>query len=408
MSLELQVLVDRLADTLKRPAMVDDARWRAVAYSAVDERVDEVRLRSILQRQAPDDAITWACGLGVDAATTPVRMPANPGLGADPRLLINLRRDQMFLGRLVMVDHDADITDNEVREADRGAGEIAHLLHQQRMIEGGARERERTILRDLLGDYPEPRTRAAHTIRDEGLLAKHRLTALMVLRIQGREPAQATGQWSVLEQVVEWLRRSVGPGRSLSLVRPGHAVVLVGAHAPSEIRELAREMRDRAAAVVGPAATVGICPMAKTLEDGEASIRRATAAARVAARIPRFEHVASWRDLSGYGALITLMDDEPLDRGLLDPALALLVEGDRHGALLHTLESYLDYGGDVQRTAQHVSLQRAGLYYRLRRIEEITGVDLKDGEARLGLHMSIKLLRLSGSSQLAPPCPKPL
>jgi DNA-binding PucR family transcriptional regulator len=398
---DLQVLVDQLAQTLKRPAMVDDVRWRAVAYSPVDSRVDEVRLRSILQRQAPQEAVAWACGLGVDEATTPFRMPANRAVGADPRLLINLRHDHLFLGRLVMVDHDADITDGEVREAERSADEIAHALHHQRLIEGGVRERERTLLRDLLGEYPDPRLRAAHTIRDEALLSSHPLTALLVIRVQDQDPAHATGEWSVLEQIVESLRRSIGPDRSLSLVRPGHAIVLVGARSQDELRELAREARDRATTAVGASATVGICPLAEALDDGETGVRRATAAARIAARIPRFERVASWHELSGYGALITLVDAEPLDHGLLDPAVSRLVEADRHGALLHTLESYLDHGGDVQRTAQHVSLQRAGLYYRLRRIQEVTGVDLKDGEARLGLHMSIKLLRLAGGSQFA-------
>ncbi len=407
MSPDLQVLVDQLAETLKRPAMVDDVRWRAVAYSPVDERVDGVRLHSILQRRAPDDAVAWACGLGVDDAIAPFRMPGNPALRADPRLLINLRHDQLFLGRLVMVDHHANITDTEVREAERGADEIARVLHHQRMIEGGVRERERTILRDLLGEYPEPRACAAHTIREERLLGEYPIAALLVVRASEQGSAPTTGQWSGLEQIVEAVRRSLGGERSLSLVRPGHAIVLVGANSPAEIQELGREVRDRATEAVGTVATVGICPMEEALEDGEVSVRRATAAARIAARIPRFDGVASWRELSGYGALITLMDVEPVERGLLDPAIARLIEADRHGALLHTLESYLDHGGDVQRTAQHVSLQRAGLYYRLRRIQEIAGVDLKDGEARLGLHMSIKLLRLAGSPQFTEPGSRP-
>lgn len=400
MSPELQTLVDELATTLRRPTMVDDVRWRAVAYSPVDERVDEVRLQSILRRRAPDDAVAWACGLGVDEAEAPLRMPANPKLGADPRLLINLRHDRLFLGRLVTVDHDADITEPEVREAERSADEIARLLHHQRMIEGGARERERTLLRDLLGELAEPRARASHTIREECQLGGHPLAALLVVRTGGQGPADATGQWSELERIAETLRGAIGAERSLSLVRPGGAVVLLGANCAAEVAELGHEARDRAAGALDCPVTIGICPMGEALEDGPAVVRRATAAARIAARIPRFDGVASWRELSGYGALITLMDTEPLDDGLLDPAIRRLIEADRHGALLHTLESYLDHGGDVQRTANHVSLQRAGLYYRLRRIQEITGVDLKDGETRLGLHMGIKLLRLSGDAEL--------
>jgi hypothetical protein len=394
-SAELQVLVDRLAETLHRPAMVDDVRWHAVVYSAVDERVDEVRMRSILQRRAPADAVTWASGLGVDEATLPFRMPANAALGADARLLINLRHDQIFLGRLVMLDHDSDITDAEVHAAERSADEIARVLHHQRLVEGGARERERTILRDLLSEYPEPRTRAAHTIREENLLSSQPLAAVLVIRAPEQSRAQ-TGEWSKLEQIVEALRRSIGPNRSLSLVRPGHAILLVGADSGAELADLGQEARKHATAIVGDTPSVGICRIDGTLEDGELVVRRAAAAARIAARIPRFDRVACWHELSGYGALIALLDREPLKHELLDPAIGRLRQADRNGVLLQTLESYLDHGGDVQRTAEHVCLQRAGLYYRLRRIQEITGVDLKDGELRLGLHIGIKLLRLAG------------
>ncbi|MGW3078742.1 helix-turn-helix domain-containing protein, partial [Kitasatospora sp. NPDC001132] len=37
---------------------------------------------------------------------------------------------------------------------------------------------------------------------------------------------------------------------------------------------------------------------------------------------------------------------------------------------------------------------RTSLYYRLRRIQEITGLDLDDGAHRLVLHMGLQLLDL--------------
>ena len=41
-----------------------------------------------------------------------------------------------------------------------------------------------------------------------------------------------------------------------------------------------------------------------------------------------------------------------------------------------------------------LSLHRGGLYYRLRRIEEIAGVNLHDGEDRLMCHLALRLARL--------------
>ncbi|GAA3845987.1 hypothetical protein GCM10022226_81820 [Sphaerisporangium flaviroseum] len=75
-----------------------------------------------------------------------------------------------------------------------------------------------------------------------------------------------------------------------------------------------------------------------------------------------------------------------------DP-LVLLREADPRGVLRETLEAYLDSGGDAQGTAEAAHLHRTSLYYRLRRIEEITGRDLRDGRARLELHLALKLAR---------------
>jgi DNA-binding PucR family transcriptional regulator len=41
-------------------------------------------------------------------------------------------------------------------------------------------------------------------------------------------------------------------------------------------------------------------------------------------------------------------------------------------------------------------VHRATIYHRLRRIEELTGFDLSDGERRLVLHLGIKAARLLG------------
>ncbi len=59
-----------------------------------------------------------------------------------------------------------------------------------------------------------------------------------------------------------------------------------------------------------------------------------------------------------------------------------------------TLETYLDHAGDVKSTAAELWLHRTTLYYRLRRIEEVAGVDLNRGEDRLLCHVALRLSRL--------------
>jgi DNA-binding PucR family transcriptional regulator len=69
-----------------------------------------------------------------------------------------------------------------------------------------------------------------------------------------------------------------------------------------------------------------------------------------------------------------------------------LLEVDRDGTLLKTLRVYLDVAGSASAAASNLQVHRTTLYYRLTRIEELLGVDLSDGRARLTLHLGIALL----------------
>ena len=78
----------------------------------------------------------------------------------------------------------------------------------------------------------------------------------------------------------------------------------------------------------------------------------------------------------------------------LPPALTRLLADPDAPTLVSTLEAYLDQGGDAQGTATVLFVHRSSLAKRLRRIEDVAGVDLSCGDARLELHLGLRLRRL--------------
>ena len=64
------------------------------------------------------------------------------------------------------------------------------------------------------------------------------------------------------------------------------------------------------------------------------------------------------------------------------------------GDLLHTLETYLDSGNALAEASAVLNVHRNTLLYRLRRIEELTGLDLKNPTNRLNLHIALKGFRM--------------
>ncbi|MQY39442.1 hypothetical protein SRB17_74690 [Streptomyces sp. RB17] len=116
--------------------------------------------------------------------------------------------------------------------------------------------------------------------------------------------------------------------------------------------------------------------------------QEAAAATRAALAEPRFGPVAQWARIGPYRLLTALPPEaahDPVAGPLLSPA---------HRELARTAEVYLDCAGQAARTAAELGVHRQTLYYRLSRVEQLTGLDLDDGEDRLLLHMALKRARL--------------
>jgi DNA-binding PucR family transcriptional regulator len=111
---------------------------------------------------------------------------------------------------------------------------------------------------------------------------------------------------------------------------------------------------------------------------------------RVAEHVERLGPIVSWADLGVYRLLAKLSHRELAE--LAAESAVLSVAG---GGLAATVETYLDLGGHVQQTAAALGVHRQTLYYRLGRAEQLTGLDLADGQNRLLLHLSLKAAALA-------------
>ena len=58
---------------------------------------------------------------------------------------------------------------------------------------------------------------------------------------------------------------------------------------------------------------------------------------------------------------------------------------------MDTARTVLDCGGDIARAAARLHIHRTTLYYRIERIEALTGVNLKASPQRDDLHMALRL-----------------
>jgi DNA-binding PucR family transcriptional regulator len=386
---EVQALVESLSAELRRSVLVDDAGLRLLAYSPSQGSDDDVRRAAILTRETPRPVREAHFAQGIARATNAVRTAARPELGLQARVCVPIRCQGALFGYLWLIDSDESLNAEQCRLAERCAAEIGEAMYRREELERPRRELERRALDALLGDDAAGREEAAQALVAEDLLVAGSVGVLAARPAGEAElgPAEKARLGVALDQ----FRRTLASRHSLSVVRGDHAIVLVAlaAHAPP-LADLARRLHEALEHVL-----IGYSEPCEHLTDAHRAHEHARLALRVAACAPEHPSPAGWAELGGY-RMLARAAEAPDAHDLLHPGIPQLFALQAKESLVATLETYLDNGCDTKLTAEALFLHRASLYYRLQRIEALTGASLKSGGDRLALHASLKLARLLG------------
>jgi sugar diacid utilization regulator len=145
---------------------------------------------------------------------------------------------------------------------------------------------------------------------------------------------------------------------------------------------------------------IGIGPPAR-LDGLEPSFRRATRAMATAAA---FDMTGVY-DLGGLGLLPAVLADNDVAEEVTRRYIAPLTTSEGTRPILETVHRYLQLGMRADATAQHLSVHHNTVRYRVRRYEELTGVDLRDPNCALEAWWALQRTRLEHSP--ADPRPDP-
>ncbi|MBB6079996.1 PucR family transcriptional regulator [Streptomyces paradoxus] len=455
---DYEELVDEISELLGAPATLENRDFELIAFGAYDSEgdldpsaLDPVRTRSILTRRSTAAVRAWFEGFGITRATGPVRIPPTPEAGVyRGRICLPVRHRGVVHGYVWLLDDDPGPSEPRLDAAMRVTARIGALLADEAQHGADLSRELRAVLTAEPGwqsDMAIAELRTALGSRADG---PH--TVVCVAPWPSADPDEApsvrsmpgatalcTLPWGAAEQCVAVLMRlrstdvltpaTTAAGRLLERGRsgagPGGLPAVAGASpagaaargpggqpadttpgtpAPGGAGGASAGTSRKAGGPVahGPAGSASRGPAAgiATPRSGLAELgpawREASAAARAALAEPRFGPVAEWSAIGPFRLLTALPPDlahDPAVQALLSPA---------HRELARTAEIYLDCAGQAARAAAELGIHRQTLYYRLSRVEKLTGLDLDDGEDRLLLHMALKGARLAGGAAPGP------
>jgi len=328
---DVQSAVDALASRTGQSVLIEDREQRPLWWSTTG-RVDGPRTRTLVERRVDELCRRIVRDYRLVEATAPVHTPPIPEGDMWARWCMPVRHAGRHLGFLWILDPDGDVAQSDLSALVECAELAAYVLSDN--LRAGEHDRR---LRDELVD--RLRRGADHHAARE-LVRLERLPH--DARVQVEAPARSGG-WTLPGDVsahIEGARpRAATSGASVPLIELGLA------------------------------------------------IKRAAAVRRVIAAGGRLE-VATWNGLGAWRLVV----DAPDTLSVCDVHPGADTLARRAGSdLLTTARVVLDHGGDVTAAAEALHVHRTTLYYRLARITDQIGVDLRDGKSRTDLQLALWL-----------------
>src|SRR6267378_3989467 len=408
----LDAIVKTLGELVESSISLEDANFHLLASHVVPGVTDKHRQQTLAHHGTPLKVRQAAAIKNmlqeVVRGRAPRKVPPFPELGLTaPRIITPVLAGRENLGLLSIIDHPQHLEDLAMMAIEHAATVIALEMTKQREV-AEAEDRVRgELVDDLLngtfGDQANVQRRARHLHYD--LSVPHRLLVVDVdhfgrfIRERRYEEGRVIALKHQLFQVVTGAVRRQHP-RHLVSAHSDSVIVLVPQPADTkdpDAEALAARIREAVGeSELGITVSVSIGRLCVKPDDFKPAFVEAQRALDLMVRFGKREQVINYERLGVYRLLAQVEDRAGLD-AFAGRMLAPLVDYDRARGtpLLKTLEVYLQRHGNLRQSSRELHIHLNTLHYRLRRISEVTGVDLKDADARLDLLLALRVRALA-------------
>lgn len=391
----LEMLVDRISEVLKCPVTIEDANHRLLAYSSHDERTDPARVATIIGRRVPEKVINslWRDGAipRLNQSDEPVRISEIIGVGLGTRVAIAIRSKHEILGYIWILEIDNQLSDEDMDLLKLAAQSARNQLLQLKIRKKKKEEGYQEFFWQLLNGDIHSSQEIEKNLDRLGIIPSYPYY-VTVFQFESEITSQ-------VEQHISYMITTTQKIKVTFHVIDRNDLILLCSPLPNDengsgrslfIDDFIKQMNQRfhIQRISGGCGN-GYDDFHKV----EASYQEALTVLQLKKKFPiEIGKSYEYQDLGIYRYLEVLKQKNAQDR-YENVILKKLIKYDRtnHTHLFESLKVFLDQDSNVNLAAKELHVHVNTLNYRLKRISEITGIDLKDANQKTALYIDIKL-----------------
>ena len=372
----LPALLARLHELTGVPVVLE--RETTVDYVGSGRLTDSTSAVIAAERPALEE---WLREVPLSAFDPPVAV--RPLLDGQARLVAPILVQGSIAGFLSLLGSDGELGEMHRLAVGRAAHACAIELVRARAAHDARDEVDEELLDVLTAGRPGSHQAARERAKRKGFDVD---APYLVIAAEPTERGRGPKVRAAWERLLATMRSS-------ALVRERGdstlALVSLAGKRAAEPKVLVEQLHRAARAASGPVA-LGYGAVRTGTAEIASGAREAEQALTMGRRLFGPDSATAFKNLGLYRLLYALQPLPEL-RGFRDDALGRLGAKDRRGVLLETLGAYLATNGSPTEAADLLHLHRNTVLYRLGRIEDVLGVDLRNAEVRLTLHLALKV-----------------
>lgn len=317
--------------------------------------------------------------------------------------LVPIKVNDKVDGVLVVIEHHCPLEEEALRTMEYAGPIVALVFAKEKAVFEAQRQLKGDFLEELVNN----------TFNDEELMEKRAQflnfsikdpLTVFVIQLSGQDNYYVSKGEEERQALKEFLWQKIHEAfvheDSVMLQAKSSSLIgLTGIKSEGELRQLqdilTRIVEQVKKTQFKDCITAGIGRPYAGVRNVSKSYQEALTAVKVGSLIDRGPNVCFFEDLGPFRFLYELRDSQDMQSFHREVIGTIRLYDNQHNTnLLETLECYFANDGNLKNTAAALHLHKNSVIYRLKKIEEITGFDLRNPNDRFNLELGIKLDRI--------------